>query len=300
VAPVTASATVTVQDATPTISSVNANPNTLACAANTSGVHTAALSAQANASACGGNLTYKWTVSEGSVTNDSSPNATFDASSLNFEGGAQGQTKTVTATLTVTTDSGATASQSTTITVNCQPQYVRLDDVVFAKNNSRVNNCGKRVLIDDAAGRVSGGDYDIVLVGHRDSDEEANVPAGRNARRARRGRTPEAGMSLDEARTLNCAAVLSGGTGTCGKIDPSRIRVDWVGTDQTSTPRPGLCGTSNRPEQKERRGQAVGQADENRRVEIYLVPHGSTTMPSAVKQIKPLPEREVKALGCPR
>ena len=56
----------------------------------------------AQASACGGNLTYKWTVSEGSVSNDTSANATFDASTLNFEGGAQNQTKTVTATVTVT------------------------------------------------------------------------------------------------------------------------------------------------------------------------------------------------------
>ena len=79
------------------------------------------------------------------------PNATFDASTLNFEGGAQGQSKSVTATLTVTDETGKTATQTTTITVNCQPTFVRLDDVIFAKNNTRVNNCGKRVLIDDAA-----------------------------------------------------------------------------------------------------------------------------------------------------
>ena len=111
------------------------------------------LSGTAAPAACGGNLTYKWTVSEGSVTNDSSPNATFDASSLNFEGGAQAQSKSVTATLTVTDPSGKTASQTTNITVKCAPTFVRLDDVIYAKNNSRVNNCGKRLLIDDAASR---------------------------------------------------------------------------------------------------------------------------------------------------
>jgi outer membrane protein OmpA-like peptidoglycan-associated protein len=290
---VTATATVTVNEMAPTITSVTADPNTLACAANTSGVHTANLTSQATPSACGGNLSYKWTVSEGSVTNDTSPNATFDASTVNFEGGAQGQTKTITATLTVTDESGKTATQSTTITVNCQPQYVRLDDVVFAKNNARVNNCGKRILIDDAAPRVASGDYDIVLVGHRDSDEETNAPGGRRGRRARR----EERHALDEQRTLNCAAVLSGGTGTCGKVDPSRIRVDWVGTDQTSETRPGLCGTSN---VKERRGSQTSAADKNRRVEVYLVPRNSQTMPPAVKNIKQLPEHDVRALGCPK
>lgn len=292
-APVTATATITVNDTAPTITTVTADPNTLACSANANGTHTANLTAQATPSACGGNLTYKWTVSEGSVTNDTSPNATFDASTVNFEGGAQGQSKTVTATLTVTDETGKTATQNTTITVNCQPQFVRLDDVVFAKNNTRVNNCGKRVLIDDAAPRVASGDYDIVLVGHRDSDEAANaaVPRGRRGRRAAE-RHP-----VDEERALNCAAILTGGTGTCAKVDPSRIRVDWVGTDQTSEARPGLCGTSN---VKERRGSQTSAADKNRRVEVYLVPRNSQTMPPAVKNIKPLPEREVRALGCPK
>lgn len=294
-APVTATATVTVSDSAPTITSVTANPDTLACAANTTGTHTANLTGNASPSACGGNLTYKWTVSEGSVSNDTSANATFDASTLNFEGGAQGQTKSVTATLTVSDESGKSASQNTTITVNCQPSFVRLDDVIFAKNNTRVNNCGKRVLIDDAAPRVAGGDYDIVLVGHRDSDEEANAPRMTRGRRSgHRGAT--GGMPLDEERVLNSAAVLSGGTGTCAKVDPSRIRVDWVGTDQTSETRPGLCGTSNL---KERRGSQTSAADKNRRVEVYLVPRNSQAMPPAVKNIKPLPEREVRALGCP-
>jgi outer membrane protein OmpA-like peptidoglycan-associated protein len=292
--PVTATATVTVNESAPTLSSVTASPTTLACAANTSGTHTAQLTGTATPSACGGNLTYKWTVSEGSVTGDTSANATFDASSLTFEGGAQAQTKTVTATLTVTDETGKTATQNTTITVECPAQFVRLDDVIFAKNNARVNNCGKRVLIDDTAPRLSSGDYDIVLVGHRDNDEGENAPAARGARRGRRATPPTA---LDQQRVLNAAAVLSGGTGTCAKVDPSRIRVDWVGTDQTSETRPGPCGTSNT---QERKGSQTSEADRNRRVEVYLVPRGSTTMPPAVKNARPLPEDQVKALGCPK
>jgi outer membrane protein OmpA-like peptidoglycan-associated protein len=291
VAPVTGTTTVTITAAAPTISAVTADPTTLSCAADKNGTHTANLTATATASACGGNLTYKWTASEGSITNDSSANATFDASSLNFEGGAQGQTKTVTATLTVTDQQGQTATQTTTITVNCPPQFVRLDDVIFAKNNSRVNNCGKRVLIDDAAPKVASGDYDIVLVGHRDTDESQTGTAARRGRRA----TPP--TDLDEQRVLNAAAVLSGGTATCGTVDPSRIKVDWVGTDQTSETRPGQCGTSNT---KERKGSQTTEADKNRRVEVYLVPHNSTSNPPAVKNPKPLPEDQVKALGCPK
>lgn len=278
----------------PQITTISATPNALSCAADPTGTHTANLSGQATGSACGGNLTYKWTVSEGSVTNDTSPNATFDASTLTFEGGAQGQSKTVTATLTVTDETGKSVSRTTDIVVNCPPQFVRLPDILFAKNNARVNNCGKRILIDEAAPRMASGDYDIVLVGHRDSDEEANLP-GRG-----RGRRRVPGRPLDEQRVLNSAAVLSGGTATCGKVDPSRIQVDWVGTDQTSTPDPGLCGTSNRASQKERRGSQVTEADKNRRVEVYLVPRNTRAMPPAVKNIKPLPAGEVKALGCPK
>jgi hypothetical protein len=305
--PATATASFTVTVTPPTISSVTATPNTLMCTAVANGQHTAQLAATAQAGPCGGNLTYKWTVSEGSVTNDTSPNATFDASSLNFEGGAQGQTKTVTATLTVTDEMGQTATQTTTITVNCPPQYKRLDDVIFGKNNARVNNCGKRIMIDDAGSAT--GDYDIVLVGHRDTDERENLPGTHRRTRGRRHGNPEAGMPLDEARALNAAAVLSAGGATCGHFDPSRIRVDWVGTTQTSEPRPALCGTSNTganatPAEtqnvKERRGQTVTAADKNRRVEVYLVPHGSSAMPPAVQNARPLPDDQMKEIGCPK
>jgi hypothetical protein len=276
----------------PQISNISGTPNTLSCGS-APGTHTANLSGEATGSACGGNLTYKWTVSEGSVTNDKSLNATFDASTVNFEGGAQGQTKTVTATLTVTDEAGKAVSRTTDITVTCPPQFVRMPDIIFGKNNARVNNCGKRILIDDTAPRMASGDYDIVLVGHREADEETNVPRARDRRR-------QALHAFDEQRVLNAAAVLSGGTGACAKVDPSRIRVDWVGTDQTSTPDPGLCGTSNRPAQKERKGSQVSEADKNRRVEVYLVPKHSQAIPPAVKNIKTLPAGEVQALGCPK
>jgi PKD domain/Outer membrane protein beta-barrel domain len=281
----------------PQITSTAASPTTLSCAADANGTHTASLTGQATGSTCGGTLTYKWTVSEGSVTNDSSPNATFDASSLSFETGGQGQTKSITATLTVTDETGQTASQTTPITVNCPPQFKRLPDVVFSKNKARVNNCGKRVLIDQAAPQ-SGTTYDVVLVGHRAADEQTSVSGG--TRQGRRARRAAAQHALDEQRALNAAAVLVGGHGTCANLDPSQVKVDWVGTDSTSTPDPGLCGTSNLPATKERRGSQVSEADKDRRVEVYLVPRNSHAMPPAVKNARPLPEPDVKALGCPR
>jgi outer membrane protein OmpA-like peptidoglycan-associated protein/opacity protein-like surface antigen len=297
VAPVTASASVTVSESTPSISSVTATPNSLSCSANTTGTHTASLSVQASSSACGGNLTYHWTVSEGTLTNETTANPTLDVSGVNFEAGAQAQSKSITATVTVTDQNGKTATQTTTVSVNCQPQFTRLDDVIFAKNNARVNNCGKDILIDQAA-KQAGDQYDIVLVGHRDTDEEANAPMARSRRgRRRANETAVSGVPLDEQRVLNAAAVLSGGTGTCANIDPARIKVDWVGTDQTSDTRPGLCGTSNL---KERKGSETSAADKNRRVEVYLVPHNSQTMPPAVKNVKPLPADQVRALGCPK
>ncbi len=284
------------ENAKPQIVSVSANPTSLSCAADSNGVHSASLTGQATGSACGGNLTYKWTVSEGSVTNDSSPTATFDASSLNFESGGMAQTKSVTATLTVTDEAGQTASQTTPVAVNCPPQFKRLSDIVFSKNKARVNNCGKRVLIDQAAPQA-GTTYDVVLVGHRAADEETAVAGG--TRRGRRARVAAA-RALDEQRALNAAAVLVGGHGTCANLDLSQVKVDWVGTDSTSTPDPGLCGTSNLPATKERRGSQVSEADKDRRVEVYLVPRNSQAMPPAVKNARQLPEPEVKALGCPR
>jgi uncharacterized 2Fe-2S/4Fe-4S cluster protein (DUF4445 family) len=137
---------------------------------------------------------------------------------------------------------------------------------------------------------MSNGDYDIILVGHRDTDEDVKAPGGK------RGRKAVGGPDLDEARVLNAAAILSGGTGTCGKVDVSRIKMDTVGTDQTSETRTGQCGTSNT---QERKGSETSEADKNRRVEVYLVPHNSTVVPPAVKNARPVPEAAVKALGCP-
>lgn len=278
----------------PQITSVTATPSAITCAADANGVHSAALAGVATGSACGGNLTYKWTVSEGSVTNESSPNATFDGSNLNFESGTQSEAKSINATLTVTDEAGQSDTKSTPVTVNCPPQFKRLPDVVFAKNNARVNNCGKRILIDQAA-QQAGSAYDILLVAHRSADEKESL----NAAGRRRKNAPPA-RTLDEQRALNAAAVLMNDTKTCATVDPTQIKIDMEGTDQTSTPDPGLCGTSALPSQKERKGSIVTDADKERRVEVYLVPKGTQKLPPAAKNAKPVPESTVKAMGCPK
>ena len=164
--------TVSVKEYTePVISNFNISAKELSCRGDNT---VSQLQSAATGSACGGNLTYKWTVSEGSVTNDSSANATFDSKSLNFDqSSAQTQTKTVTVTLTVTDEAGKSATKTDTINVKCEPPYVRLDDIVFPKNNSRMNNCGKRILIDEVAPKLSDPNYTVVLVGHEDKDEIA-------------------------------------------------------------------------------------------------------------------------------
>ena len=77
------------------------------------------------------------------------------------------------------------------------------------------------------------------------------------------------------------------------------VKVDWTGTTQTSDFQPGLCGTSTRSAASERRGSMVSTADQNRRVEIWLVPKG-TKLPAAFSGAKTLDERTMKRLGCPK
>ena len=190
-----------------------------------------------------------------------------------------GQTKTVTATVTATDEAGHAASKSGSFTVNYPAQFKRLADVIFAKNSARVNNCGKRILIEQAAPQA-GTAFDIVLVGHRSSDELEST--------------------LDRKRLLSVAAVLTGDHRVCANLDLSQIRIFAAGTEQISPADPGLCGTSNIPQTAERRGAEVTETDKERRVEVYLVPKGGQVLPPAARNVVVLPAVRVKALGCPK
>jgi hypothetical protein len=280
-----------IQDyALPKISGVTASPNVVNITSESPASQTVILAADVASSPCGGNLTYKWTVSEGSLTNAVGPSAVFDTASLNFEPGL-GQTKTITATVSATDETGKSASQDSTFTVNYPAQYKRLADVIFAKNSARVNNCGKRILIEQAAPQA-GTAFDIVLVGHRSADEVESVPTtGRGALHS---------STLDRQRLLSVAAVLTGGQGICGNLDLSQVRISAAGTDQISPADPGLCGTSNIPQTTERRGADVSETDKERRVEVYLVPKGSPILPPAARNATVVSLGSVKTLGCPK
>jgi outer membrane protein OmpA-like peptidoglycan-associated protein len=79
-----------------------------------------------------------------------------------------------------------TAVAPSSITVTLQPEARRLDDIVFARNNDRVNDCGKRLLLDELTPMLrSDPEARVILIGHRDGDER------------------KAGM--DEARVRRCA-----------------------------------------------------------------------------------------------
>ena len=123
-------------------------------------------------------------------------------------------------TATVTDRKGGSASASANITVNLGAEARHFGDILFPDNSARVNNCGKRVLIEQLYPLLAGNpNYDVVLVGHIDSSE---APTGRGSRR---------GRDLDRNRVLNTAAVLSGGSGTCSSLDPSRIKGSWDWSD---------------------------------------------------------------------
>lgn len=255
----------------PTINSLTVTPTSI------NQGDSAAARVEASAPACGGRLSYRWTAAEGAISG-SDNTARFDSRTVRFDASAKPQTKPMTLTATVTDERGRSASRSADVRVNYTPQAVRFADIVFPKGLARVNNCGKRILLEELQQRAADPDYEIVLVGHIAADEA---------------------KGLDRRRVMNVAAVLAGGTGTCGSVDKSRIKVDWVGTEQTADFQPGLCGSSTRGEAKERKGQEATSADQNRRVEVWLVPKG-TRMPASVKAPKDVNDKELKVLGCPQ
>jgi outer membrane protein OmpA-like peptidoglycan-associated protein len=251
----------------------------------------AAVRAVGMGSDCSGNLTYSWAVSEGTIQG-TGPNAQFDSTSVSFNDAdrSRPQSKQVTVTATVTDSKGGSASATATITVNLGAEARHFGDILFPKDSARVNNCGKRVLIEQLYPLLAGNpNYDVVLVGHIDSGE---VPRGRG-RNAR-------GRDLDKNRVMKTAAVLSGGSGTCSSLDPSRIKGSWIGATQESPSVPTSCAVSTTAP-KERRGQSVDDTDtsKNRRVEIWLVPKGMA-LPAETHNATELPADDLKKIGCPK
>jgi hypothetical protein len=234
------------------------------------------LAATGSGSACGGPVTIRYS-GQGVSGN------TFDSTALSFDTSnrlkQQAQTVTVTATATDQKNQNATATAPVTVTLTAQAR--RLDDIVFPLNSSRVNNCAKRLLLEELTPMLRADpNSKVILIGHKD--------------------TAERSKTLDEARVIDTTAVLSAGKGICPSLDLSRVMVNWVGTDQTDEARPALCGTSTNV--KEKGGQGVRESDkraEYRRVEIWFIPGGADT-PSNLSGFKELPTKEIQMKGCPK
>ena len=267
----------------PTAGGLTANPNVLDRG------QTSALHVNATGSECGGRLTYSWAASEGSATG-SGADAQYNSSGVAFNESdrSRPQSKQVTVTANVTDAKGGSANATANITVNVAAQITHFGDIVFPKGSARVNNCGKRVLIEQLYPMLAAnGNFDVVLVGHIDS---AEMPKSTRSK---------VGRNLDKDRVLQTAAVLSGGTGTCTALDTSRIKGVWVGATQETEALPTSC-TISTTAPKERKGAEIDANEaKNRRVEIWLVPKGMS-LPPAAREAKELPAADLKKIGCPK
>jgi hypothetical protein len=234
--------------------------------------------------ACNRRMTYSCATTEGTLVG--TPTTGFNSTGMVFDADrSKMQTKQVNITCTVTDDLGGTGSGSAPVTVKVDPlQVQRFDDIVFAKNNTRVNNCGKRILIEEVYPQLTEHpDWDLVVIGHSSPDEKKGVP-------------------LDRQRVMNVIATLTAGSDTCPRLDAGRVRFGLEGTEQKSTTRPAFCGTSTRVKSSERNGQSATAADTNtqfRRVEIYLVPRGAA-IPDNATALQVVPADEIRPLACPK
>jgi outer membrane protein OmpA-like peptidoglycan-associated protein len=218
---------------------------------------------------CGGTLRGPtFTASEGSIQGDQ-----FDSSSVSFDASNNSeQRKTVTITAACTDDKN-TGNGTTQIEVTKKATIapIRLPDILFSRDSARVNNCGKRILLEQLRSyyeRDSGGS--VALVGHQSSDEK---PA-----------------NLSQERALNAAAVITAGSGICLSIPASRVEVSSPGADQM-----GVDFDSNFCQSS----VAAGPEADARRVVVWFIPSGGQ-MPASVTNSQSASALSVSNLGCPK
>ncbi|HWT78582.1 MAG TPA: hypothetical protein VN648_07240, partial [Candidatus Methylomirabilis sp.] len=219
---------------------------------------------------CGGPIqSPAFSASEGSVSGDQ-----FDSTGVQFDPNDKGEQRR-TVTITAKAADNRNEGMATTTVQVVRPAMVapiRLPDVLFTDNNSRVNNCGKRVLLEQLRSyweRDSGGT--VVLVGHSSSDENATVA---------------------EKRVANAAAVITAGTGICLAIPQAQVQVSWPGVEQNGVSfESGFCRSSV--------GGATSTAAEMRRVEVWFVPSGGQA-PASVINSQAATTLSLGNLGCPK
>jgi hypothetical protein len=226
---------------------------------------------------CGGQIgPATLTASEGTINGRE-----FNSQNVRFDPpGPTEQRKTVTITARATDNRGAATAETTVVVKQrAAAGAQRFSDILFTQNNNRVNNCGKRVLLEDLQNKFNsdpGGK--VVLVGHTGSGE----------------RNPS---DLALKRALNGAAVISAASGICARFPASSVLVKSVGSDDDGVDyQPNFCAASN-----ERPGQNVAQSDDAkyRRLEVWFVPSGGT-VPASASDAKDASTLGVASLGCPR
>jgi len=239
------------------------------------------LAAVATASQCGGAVTVRY-------SGEAVTGSTFNpgrVSGFDMGNRVRLQTHPVTITATATDAKGQTVTRTANVNVTLNPEAKRLKDIVFQSMSSRINNCGKRLLLDELAPMIKADpNGKVILIGHR-SDKEKNA------------------KKLDEERVLNAAAILSAGKGKTGKGVCEDLKLDHVmmklaGTDQTSTQMPSFCGGSV----KEKSIGIVKETDKDapaRRVEIWFVP-STAADPAGVSGATAVNAKAVAKLGCPK
>jgi outer membrane protein OmpA-like peptidoglycan-associated protein len=261
--PASAETTITVKEYLPPTGSVQASPAEIH--AGDKSTISANFTGQ-----CGGPIqTPTFTASEGSIQGDQ-----FDSAGVQFDlNNKAEQRKTVTITAKAA-DNKSTGSATTTVEVVKEAvpaAAIRLPDVLFTANSSRVNNCGKRILLEQLRSyfeRDSGGT--VVLVGHSSSDETAGVA---------------------EKRAQNAAAVITAGTGVCLSIPKTQVEVSWPGVEQNGVGfEAGFCQSSV---------GSASVASEMRRVVVWFVPSGGR-LPASVTNNQSASTLSLSGLGCPK
>jgi hypothetical protein len=261
--PAAAKTTVLVHEYHPPTGTVTANPAQIYAG------DKSALSANFTGQ-CGGPLSAPtYTASEGSIVGDQ-----FDSTTLAWDSTNNAeQRKTITVTAKVIDAKNGEGTATTTIEVikKASAAAIRLPDVLFSMNSARVNNCGKRILLEQLRSyyeRDSSGS--VVLVGHQSADEKS--------------------ANLSNQRVLNAAAVITAGTGVCLSIPASQVQVSAPGTDQQGVEFDSSFCASSVP---------AGPYSQDRRVVVWFVPSGAQVPPS-VTNSQPASATTVSRLGCPK
>jgi outer membrane protein OmpA-like peptidoglycan-associated protein len=228
---------------------------------------------------CGGPLgPVALAAAEGSVSGTQ-----YDSTGVRFDpADTSEQQKTIMLAASVK-DQGGSGSAQATVLVKQKAVITakRFPDIVFASASDRINNCGKRVLLEDLKNSLdSNPNGTVVFVGHTGDKEKAS-------------------SDLDLKRALNAAAVISAGADVCLGFSAANILVTGAGkADNGIDFQPRFCQAST----IERPGDLIQQADDevkNRRVEVWFVPPGGVA-PASAQGSRDALGLQVKNLGCPK